>query len=47
VLEKGLPNVPALLGGSYLNHFIVKLDPAANELRLTAIKETAPAKPSR
>jgi clan AA aspartic protease (TIGR02281 family) len=46
VLEKGLPNAPLLLGGSFLNHFIVKLDPGTNELRLTALKAAAATKPS-
>ena len=43
VLQKGLPEAPLILGGSFLNHFIVKLDPAANELRLTQIKEDSAA----
>ena len=39
VLQPGLSNAPLILGGSFLNHFVVKLDPAANELHLTQIKE--------
>jgi hypothetical protein len=46
VLSKDLPNAPLILGGSYLNHFIVKLDPAHGELHLTAIKEEGQAKPA-
>lgn len=38
VLSKVSNDAPLLLGGSFLNHFIVKLDPAKNELHLTEIK---------
>ncbi|HEY2585416.1 MAG TPA: retropepsin-like aspartic protease [Tepidisphaeraceae bacterium] len=44
VLQKDLKDAPLILGGSFLNHFIVRLDPAANELHLTQIQEDAPAK---
>ena len=44
VLSKGLPNAPLILGGSFLNHFIVKLDPGASQLHLTEIKEGGAAK---
>lgn len=44
VLQPGLNKAPVLLGGSFLNHFVVKLDPAANELHLTQIKEESPAR---
>ena len=47
VLQKGLNEAPLILGGSFLNHFIVRLDPAANELHLTQIKDETPAKPAR
>lgn len=47
VLQKGLNDAPLILGGSFLNHFIVRLDPAANELHLTQIKDETPAKPAR
>lgn len=47
VLQKDLKDAPLILGGSFLNHFIVRLDPAANELHLTQIQEDAPAKLSR
>jgi len=43
VLNKGLKDAPLLLGGSFLNHFVVKLDPAAGELQLTEIKSERPA----
>jgi aspartyl protease family protein len=46
VLEKGLPDAPLLLGGSFLNHFIVKLDPAKAELQLTEVKQPGTAKPA-
>ncbi len=39
VLNKGLPDAPLLLGGSFLNHFIVRLDPSARELHLTEIRD--------
>lgn len=45
VLQPGLPDAPLLLGGSFLNHFIVKLDPSKQELQLTEIKEGG-AKPA-
>lgn len=38
VLEPGLPDPPLLLGGSFLNHFIVKIDPSKSELHLTELK---------
>jgi clan AA aspartic protease (TIGR02281 family) len=38
VLQSGLQGAPLLLGGSFLNHFIVKLDPAKRQLQLTEIK---------
>lgn len=38
VLSKVSNDAPLLLGGSFLNHFIVKLDPAKDELHLTEIK---------
>ena len=38
VLAKGLPHAPLVLGGSFLNHFIVKMDPGKNEMHLTEIK---------
>lgn len=44
VLQKGLPNAPLILGGSFLNHFIVKLDPASNELHLTQVNDEPQAK---
>ena len=44
VLQPGLNKAPVILGGSFLNHFVVKLDPAANELHLTQIKEESPAR---
>ena len=44
VLQKGLTDAPLLLGGSFLNHFVVKLDPAANELRLTEFKDPTQTK---
>lgn len=48
VLQQGLSDAPLLLGGSFLNHFIVKLDPSKRELQLTEIKAggggAAPAK---
>ena len=47
VLQKDLHDAPLILGGSFLNHFIVKLDPAANELHLTQLKEETPAKLAR
>jgi clan AA aspartic protease (TIGR02281 family) len=47
VLQKGLNGAPLILGGSFLNHFIVRLDPAANELHLTQIKEETPMKLAR
>ena len=39
VLEKGLPRAATLLGVLFLNHFVVKLDNATNELQLTEVKE--------
>ena len=39
VLQKGMPKAATLLGGSFLNHFIVKMDNAANELHLTELKD--------
>ena len=47
VLQKGLHDAPSILGGSFLNHFIVKLDPGAKELHLTQLKEETPAKLAR
>ena len=47
VLQKGLHDAPLILGGSFLNHFIVRLDPAANELHLTQLKDEAPTKLAR
>lgn len=47
ILQKDLHNAPLILGGSFLNHFIVRLDPAANELHLTQLKEDAPARLTR
>lgn len=47
VLQKGLNDAPLILGGSFLNHFIVRLDPGANELHLTQIKEETPTKLAR
>ena len=44
VMDKSLTDAPLLLGGSFLNNFIVKLDPAAGELRLTEIKSEGGAK---
>jgi clan AA aspartic protease (TIGR02281 family) len=41
VLPKGRPNVPLLLGGSFLNHFIVKMEPSKKELRLTDVKDAS------
>jgi clan AA aspartic protease (TIGR02281 family) len=38
VLEPGLPDPPLLLGASFLNHFIVKIDPSKSELHLTELK---------
>jgi clan AA aspartic protease (TIGR02281 family) len=47
VMSKDLTHAPLILGGSFLNHYIVKLDPAHGELHLTEIKEegTGAAKP--
>ena len=43
VLQKGLPDPSILLGGSFLNRFIVKLDASKNELHLTEVSQgTAP-----
>ena len=39
VLQKGLPEAPLLLGGSFLNHFIVKIDSSTDQLHLTEIKQ--------
>jgi clan AA aspartic protease (TIGR02281 family) len=47
VLQKGLNQAPLILGGSFLNHFIVKLDPSTNELRLTQVKEESPSRLTR
>ena len=44
VLNKGLPNPPLILGGSFLNHFIVRLDPGSRELHLTEIKDEGQVK---
>lgn len=41
VLQKGLKHAPLLLGGSFLNHFVVKLDPGKHELHLTELNPTA------
>lgn len=46
VLEKGLPDAPLLLGGTFLNHFIVKLDPTQAELHLTEVRQGGAAKPA-
>jgi len=37
VLQPGLPDPPSLLGGTFLNNFITKIDPSKNELHLTEI----------
>lgn len=47
VMQKGLNGAPLLLGGTFLNHFIVRIDAGANELHLTQIKEDTGSKPSR
>jgi aspartyl protease family protein len=47
VLEKGLAKAPLILGGSFLNHFVFKVDPAKNELQLTQVAEENPLKPAR
>lgn len=47
VLDKGLPKAPLILGNSFLNHFIVKVDPAKNELQLTQVVEENPLRPAR
>ena len=39
VLDKGLTDAPLILGGSFLNRFIVKVDPSTNELHLTRIED--------
>lgn len=39
VMPKGLPDPAILLGGSFLNRFVVKLDPAKNELHLTEVAQ--------
>ena len=46
VLRKGLPDAALLLGGSFLNRFIVKIDPSKHALQLTEIKKEGPAKPA-
>jgi clan AA aspartic protease (TIGR02281 family) len=47
VLQKDLKDAPSILGGSFLNHFIFRIDPGANELHLSQIQEDAPAKLAR
>jgi clan AA aspartic protease (TIGR02281 family) len=47
VLEKGLAKAPLILGGSFLNHFVFKVDPAKGELQLTQVVEENPLKPAR
>jgi clan AA aspartic protease (TIGR02281 family) len=47
VLQKGLPNPPIILGGSFLSHFVVKLNQRANELHLTELKDDKAASPAR
>jgi predicted aspartyl protease len=39
VLPKSLVAADPLLGGSFLNNFIVKIDPVAKELHLAAIQD--------
>ncbi|HET6250124.1 MAG TPA: retropepsin-like aspartic protease [Tepidisphaeraceae bacterium] len=49
VLAKGLPDAPALLGNSFLSHFIVKLDQKAGQLQLVEVGNgtaASSAKPS-
>jgi len=43
VLQKGLPDPAILLGGSFLNRYVVKLDPGKNELHLTEIAQPGAA----
>ncbi len=44
VLEKGLSDPPTLLGASFLNHFIVNMDAASNQLHLTEVKDPSQVK---
>jgi clan AA aspartic protease (TIGR02281 family) len=44
VLQKGLPDPPSLLGASFLNHFIVNMDAANNQLHLTEVKDPSQMK---
>ncbi len=46
VLEKGLSDPPTLLGASFLNHFIVNMDGANNQLHLTEVKDPSQVKNS-
>lgn len=46
VLQKGLTGAPLLLGETFLNHFIVRIDAGTNELHLTQLKEETASKPS-
>ncbi|MDB5297460.1 MAG: hypothetical protein JWO31_3443 [Phycisphaerales bacterium] len=45
VLQKGLPDPPLLLGNSFLNQFIVKVDSGKNELHLTELSPGTASKP--
>lgn len=45
VLQKGLSKAPLLLGGSFLNHFIVKIDSSTKQLHLTEIKQAGGKSP--
>jgi len=44
VMQKGLPGAATLLGASFLNHFIVNIDAATNQLRLTEVKDPSQVK---
>ena len=44
ILPEVASNATPLLGGSFLQHYIVKLDPVAGQLHLTEIRGNTPAK---
>jgi aspartyl protease family protein len=46
VLQQGLSDPPSLLGASFLNHFIVNMDAANNQLHLTEVKDPSQVKAS-
>lgn len=41
VLQQGLPDPAIILGGSFLNRYIVNMDPSKKELQLTEVKSSS------